>query len=189
MTGYLIRNGGVLGMTTKQLDERLAYIAGEISVNLGDSRGRANLFCLSKDVDEGLGLLKKILRTPVFDQEALTRYRGDVLSEMEQRNASASAIESREWQFLMYGDYPSTIPYRRTEQSINSITRDDLIAFHQKYFFPKNFILAVSGDFKTAEILTKLDNLLSDWPDQQLTLPALPDNSLSLAGCVHDLEV
>jgi len=175
LTGYLMRNGGVQGMTAKQLDERLAYLAGEISVNIGDSRGRANLFCLSKDVDEGLGLLKKILRTPVFDQEALTRYRADVLSEMEQRNASASAIESREWQFLMYGDHPCTIPYRQTEQSVNSITRDDLIAFHQKYFFPKNFILAVSGDFKTAEILTKLDNMLSDWPDQQLTLPALPD--------------
>ena len=50
-----------------------------------------------------------------------------------------------------------------------------MIAFHQKYFFPKNFILAVSGDFKTAEILTKLDNMLSDWPDQQLTLPVISD--------------
>jgi zinc protease len=175
LTGYLMRNGGVQGMTAKQIDERLAFLAGEISVNIGDSRGRASLFCLSKDVDEGLGLLKKILRTPVFDQEAFTRYRGDVLSEMEQRNASASAIESREWQFLMYGDHPSTIPYRRTEQSINSITRDDLIAFHHKYFFPKNFIIAVSGDFKTAEILTKLDNMLSDWPNQQLNLPVISD--------------
>ncbi|TFH63935.1 MAG: insulinase family protein, partial [Candidatus Zixiibacteriota bacterium] len=173
MTGYLMRNGGVQGMTAKEIDERLAFLAGEISVNIGDSRGRANLFCLSKDVDEGLGLLKKILRTPVFDQEALTRYRADVLSEMEQRNSSAAAIESREWQFLMYGDHPSTIPLRRTEQSVNSITREDMIAFQQKYFFPKNFILAVSGDFKTAEILTKLDVMLSNWPDQQLTLPVL----------------
>ena len=107
MTGYLMRNGGVQGMTAKEIDERLAFLAGEISVNIGDSRGRASLFCLSKDVDEGLGLLKKILRTPVFDQEALTRYRADVLSEMEQRNSSAAAIESREWQFLMYGDHPA----------------------------------------------------------------------------------
>jgi zinc protease len=175
MAGYLMRNGGVQGMTSKQLDERLAFLAGEISVSIGESRGRASLFCLTKDVDEGLGLLKKVLRTPVFDQEALTLYRGDVLSEMEQRNASASDIESREWKFLMFGDHPSTIPLRRTEQSINSITRDDLIAFHQKYFFPKNFILAVSGDFKTAEILPKLDNLLSDWPDQQLNLPVLSE--------------
>jgi predicted Zn-dependent peptidase len=90
---------------------------------------------------------------------------------MEQRNASTSDIEAREWQFLMYGDHPCTIPYRRTESSVNSITREDMIAFHKKYFFPKNFVLAASGDFKTDEILTKLDNMLSAWPDRKLSLP------------------
>ena len=29
MTGYLMRNGGVEGMTARELDERLAYLAGE----------------------------------------------------------------------------------------------------------------------------------------------------------------
>jgi len=178
MTGYLMRNGGVEGMTVKELDERLAYLAGEISVDIGGSRGTASLFCLSKDIDEGLELLSKVLRYPVFDSEALDRYRTDLLSEMEQRNASTSDIEAREWQFLMYGDHPCTIPYRRTEESVNSITREDMIAFHRKYFFPQNFILAVSGDFKTEEILTKLDNMLSGWSDQELSLPEIPDQIL-----------
>jgi zinc protease len=175
MTGYLMRNGGVEGMTVKEFDERLAYLAGEISVDIGGSRGTASLFCLSKDIDEGLELLSKVLRYPTFDSEALDRYRTDVLSEMEQRNASTSDIEAREWQFLMYGDHPCTIPYRRTESSVNSITRDDMISFHNKYFFPKNFVLAVSGDFKTDEILAKLDNMLGGWPDQTLTLPEIQD--------------
>ena len=169
ITGYLMRNGGVQGMTTKQLDERLAFLAGEISVDVGDSRGRASLFCLSKDVDEGLGLLKKVLQSPVFDPEALNRYRGDILSDMKQRNASASAIESREWDFLIYGDHPCTTPQRRTEQSVNSITREDMIAFQQKHFFPKNFIIAVSGDFKTTDILAKLDKMFVGWPNHELT--------------------
>ena len=175
MTGYLMRNGGVQGMTAKELNEQLALLAGEISVNIGGSRGTANLFCLSKDLDQGLELFTKVLRTPVFEQEALDRYRADVLSELEQRNASTRDIESREWSFLMYGNHPCTVPYRRTEQSINSITREDLIAFHKKYFFPKNFIFALSGDFKTKEILAKLDNMLEGWPDQKLNLPAIPD--------------
>jgi zinc protease len=175
MTGYLMRNGGVQGMTAKELDERLAFLAGEITVNISRSQGKVALFCLSKDIDEGLELLKKVLRTPVFDQEVLDRYRSDILSEMEQRNASTSAIETREWQFLMYGDHPCTIPYRRTEGSVNSITREDLTAFHKKYFFPKNFIFAVSGDFKTDEILAKLNNMLEGWTDQQLNIPTIPD--------------
>ena len=175
MTGYLMRNGGVEGETAKDIDERLAYLAGEITVNIDGAAGTANLFCLSKDIDEGLGLLAKVLRNPVFDQAALDRYRTDVLSEMEQRNASTDDIESREWQFLMYGNHPCTTPYRRTEQSVKSITRDDMIAFHKKYFFPRNFIFAVSGDFKKADIVAKLDKMLAGWPDQQLTLPVIAD--------------
>jgi predicted Zn-dependent peptidase len=175
MTGYLMRNGGVEGMTSKELDERIAFLAGEISINMRGSRGQATLFCLSKDIDEGLDLLKKVLRTPVFDEEAIDRYRTDVLSELEQRNASTSSIESREWQFLMYGDHPCTLPYRRTEQSVNSITREDMVAFHKKYFFPKNFIFAVAGDFKADDIITKLDDMLAGWPDQQLALQDISD--------------
>jgi len=175
MVGYLMRNGGVEGMTVKELDERIAYLAGEISVDIGSTQGLARLFCLSKDIDEGLDLFKKVIRSPVFDQEALDRYRADVLSEMEQRNASTATIERREWQLLMFGDHPCTTPYRRTEQSVKSITREDLITFHRKYFFPGNFVIALSGDFKTADILAKLDKLFEGWPDQDLNLPAVAE--------------
>ncbi len=175
VTGYMMRNGGVEGMTAKALDERLAFLAGEISVRIGEDQGQANLFCLSKDMDECLSILRRVLRTPVFDQAVLDRYRADVLSTLEQRNASTADIEEREWAFLMYGNHPCTTPLRRTGASINSIMREDLVAFHQKYFFPGNFILAVSGDFKTADLLKKLDGLLANWPNHSLDLPPIPD--------------
>ncbi|MFH1313502.1 MAG: pitrilysin family protein [Candidatus Eisenbacteria bacterium] len=175
MAGYLMRNGGVRGMTAKEVDERLAFLAGEISVNIGETQGAATLFCLSKDIADGLDLLKRVLQAPMFDQEAIDRYRADVLSRLEQRNASTAAIESREWEFLMYGDHPSTLPHRATEQSVNSITREDLVAFHEKYFFPKNFIFAVAGNFETDEILTRLNEMLDGWPDHELSLPEIPD--------------
>jgi predicted Zn-dependent peptidase len=175
IAAHLMRNGGVQGMTASEFDEKLALLAGEISVNVGNSQGTVSLFCLSKDADAALALLGKVLRTPAFDQKALDRYRTDLLSEMEQRNASTGAIERREWQFLMYGDHPATIPYRRTQASVESITREDLIAFHQKHFFPGNFIFAVSGDFKTNEILAKLEGLVAGWPDRELELPAVPE--------------
>jgi predicted Zn-dependent peptidase len=175
MTGYVMRNGGVEGMTGKELDERLAFLAGDVSVRIGEDEGRARLFCLAKDMDEGLALLRRVLRDPVFDAAVLDRYRADVLSGLEQRNAETSRIEEREWAFLMCGNHPCTTAMRRTGASVGAITREDLIAFHQKYFFPKNFILAVSGDFKTADVLKKLDALLADWPNHDLALPPIPD--------------
>jgi zinc protease len=175
MTAYVMRNGGVTGMSAKELDERLAFLAADLSVRIGDDRGQANLFCLAKDMDEGLALLRRVLQTPAFDPAVIERYRTDLLSELAQRNASSSDIESREWAFLLYGDHPCTTPYRRTARSLGTITRDDLVATHQTYFFPRNFVLAVSGDFKTADVLKKLDALLADWPSHELALPPIPD--------------
>ncbi len=173
MTTYMMRNGGAGGMTASEMDERLAFLAGSISVGINDDFGRASLFCLVKDMDEGLAILRKVLQTPAFDQAELDRHRGDILSGLAQRNASTSAIESREWAFLMYGDHPSTTEYRQTGDSISSITREDMIAFHQKYFFPGNFTVAVSGDFKTDEVISRLNTLFADWPGQDLELPAI----------------
>jgi predicted Zn-dependent peptidase len=175
MTAHLMRNGGVEGMTPAEFDEALALLAGEVSVNIGTSKGTVQLFCLAKDADAALDLLKKMLRTPAFEQAALDRYRTDVLSELEQRNASTRAIEAREWQFLMFGDHPSSTRFRRTKASVESITREDLAAFHEKFFFPGNFTLAVAGDLETEELVAKLNNLLADWPDRELSLPAVPD--------------
>ncbi len=175
MTAYMMRNGGAEEMTASEMDERLAFLAGSISVSISNDQSRASLFCLVKDMDEGLNILRKVLQTPVFNQAELDRHRGDILSGLAQRNASTSAIENREWSFLMYGDHPSTTRYRQTEKSINAITREDLAAFHQRYFFPGNFTVAVSGDFKTDEVLGKLNTLLADWPDQELELPKIAD--------------
>jgi zinc protease len=175
MAAHLMRNGGVEGMTAAEFDQQLALLAAETSVDIGSSKGTVSLFCLAKDADAALELMKKMLRTPTFDQASLDRYRADVLSELEQRNASTRAIEGREWQFLMYGDHPSSTGYRRTQASVESITREDLITFHKKYFFPGNFIFAVAGDLDTKEMLAKLNNLLADWPDSKLKLPAIAE--------------
>lgn len=175
MTAYAMRNGGTADMSAHDIEERLAFLAGTISVHIRDDMGNARLFCLAKDMDEGLAILKGMLKTPAFEQEMIDRHRVDILSELEQRNSSTGAIESREWSFLMYGDHACTRSERRTASSINAITRDDLVGFHGTYFFPKNFIFAVSGDFKAKDVLKKLEAFCADWPSRDIVLPPISD--------------
>jgi zinc protease len=175
ITAYMMRNGGITGMTAKEMDERLAYLAGSVNVSIGRDQGSGSLFCLMKDMDEGLEILKNVMRNPVFEQEALDRHKGDILSELEQRNSSTSRIERREWSLLLYGDHPSTTSLRRTEQSIASISREDLIAYHKRFFNPSNFIISVSGDFKKSDVIKKLNALFADWPNEKLDVPEIPD--------------
>jgi predicted Zn-dependent peptidase len=82
---------------------------------------------------------------------------------MERRNDRTDAIESREWNRLMRGDDFFTSKFS-TKASIESITREDLSAFHKKHYNPGAFILAVSGDFKTKEMIARLDAAMNGWP-------------------------
>ena len=64
--------------------------------------------------------------------------------------------------------------WRMEYQHIDNIKRDDLIAFYQRYFFPSNIVLAMQGDFSSAEIRAKLDKLFGSWNVKQAAVPPFP---------------
>jgi zinc protease len=76
-------------------------------------------------------------------------------------------------------------PYGRTEvgtrQSIQAITRDDLVTFHSRYD-PASLVLAVVGDVQTEAVLGRLEALLGDWqPQAGRTSRAVPPVALPAA--------
>jgi zinc protease len=59
---------------------------------------------------------------------------------------------------------------------VESITRDDLFAFHKRWFFPGNFVVTASGDFDRAEMVQKLEKLFADWPWTGTPPPPIPQD-------------
>jgi predicted Zn-dependent peptidase len=92
---------------------------------------------------------------------------------MERRNDRTGSIESREWSRLMRGRDHFTTRWS-TKASISSLTREDLISAHRRYYHPGNFILAVSGDFNTADLKTKLEAAMAGWESSGEQVPAVP---------------
>lgn len=191
LTGYLMTRGGVPSATAEELDERIAFLAAQLSSSISGFQGTVSLNLLSKDLDEGLGILREVLSAPKFSQDKLDLRKEQLLQAMKQRNDDSSDIESRERRILAYGEdfWSNRFP---TEGSLNNIDRDDLIAFHRRWVHPKNFVFAVSGDFETADMKRRLEELTADWPhDDGETPPPVPgDAELAAAGVyIVDKEV
>src|SRR5207249_6758523 len=72
----------------------------------------------------------------------------------------SSDIEAREAGFLAFGENFWANRYS-TSNSIAAITRDDLESFHRARFALQNFVVAVSGDFDRADMVSKLENIFS----------------------------
>jgi predicted Zn-dependent peptidase len=171
--GSQLRAGGTAHYKADAFDEEADFLAAEISSAVGATSGRASINFLSKDLDKALDLFFDMLRHPAFQQDQLDLYKGQQLQEIERRNDRTDEIESREWNRLLRGERHFTSIYS-TKASISSLTREDLVAFHKKYYGPGNFIVAVSGDFQTADMKARLEKAMEGWTDAGVARAQVP---------------
>jgi zinc protease len=176
LTGYLMARGGAGTDTAEQLEERLAFLAANLGANFGDTQGSVSLNLLSKDLEEGLQVLRAVLTQPRFQEDRLALRKKQVLQSMRQRNDDSADIESREREFLAYGEDFWANRYA-TEASIGAIAQEDLREFHKAWVHPANFVLAASGDFDRDTMIKKLEQLFSAWPSKGSSGQTVPANT------------
>ena len=173
LTGTVWRTGGAGSLDAKALDQELDFLAAQLSTSVGDTSGRVSLNLLAKDLDRGLALLMDVLRNPRFEDARLAKAKEDMISEMKRRNDDTEAIEDREWDRLIYGEdyWLNRLP---TKASVDGITRDDLVAFHNRLANPANFVIAVAGEFDRAAMIAKLNATLGAWKATGAPVPPVP---------------
>lgn len=175
IAGYLLTRGGTESKTAEELEERLAFLAANLGSGIGDDSGTVSLNLLSKDLPEGLAILREVLTAPRFQENKLELYRQQSIQAMKQRNDDSRNIQAREQERLAYGDR-FWASRNSTEKSITSISRDDLQAFHKKWIHPASFVIAASGDFDRDAMIQQLETLFANWPYTGETPPPIPTN-------------
>ena len=161
-TASLMRLGGTASRTPAEFDEAADFLAAQIGSSAGDTGARASLNVLTSSLGPGLDLLFDMLRNPRFDAERLAVEQGKAIEAMKQRNDDADDIRNREWGWLINGrEHFSS--RRATAAQVESITRDDLAAFHRRTWGAQNFVAAISGDVDPQAIAAELGKRLAGW--------------------------
>jgi zinc protease len=117
---------------------------------------------------------KEVLAHPRFDQKDFDREKNRTLLGIKQRGEDPGDLAEIAFMKAIYGDHPYGHPPEGDKETVEPLTRDDLVDFHKRTYTVKNGILVVVGDLKRAEAETIADNLLSALPDGE-ALPPLPE--------------
>ncbi len=168
--GMVMRTGGTKTKTGDEIDDELEQIAASVKTSIGLDSGRASVSVLKKDIDTGLNILADVLIHPAFREDKFLVAKMQVRSAISRRNDSVGRIASREFDKLIYG-LDSVYARHAEYATIDNITRDDLVAFHKRYFRPNNMMMAVWGDFKTEEMIEKIDKAFEGWARIDSDLP------------------
>jgi len=155
LTATLVRLGGTAQHPAAELEESIGALAARLGSSADDGFATVSLDCLSSRLDESLDLLFEMLAKPAFDAAPLEAEKRRMVSVMATRNDDPLRILDREWRWLLYGRGHVVARYP-TAPEIAPIARQDLVAFHARYWVPANMVLAVSGDVDTRAVLARL---------------------------------
>ncbi|BAQ65962.1 pitrilysin family protein [Geminocystis sp. NIES-3709] len=162
LTGSLMRLGGTKNHPPDQLNTILEQKAASIETSIGDTSGSASFSSLSYDFDMVFPLFAEVLQSPAFDNQQFELQKTGARGAIARRNDNPRDIARREFDKLIYGE---SSPYARTVEyeTLNNISREDLINFYSKYVRPENIILGIVGDFEPEEMKVTIEKTFDNW--------------------------
>ncbi len=197
--GYAADAGGKLGVasfamsmldtgtTTRSALEIAAEeerLGANISAASNLDASSVSLSALTTQLEPSIELWADLILNPVFEQQEMDRLRTQWLARIQQEKADPVALALRLLPPAMYGEgHAYAVPFTGsgTEQSIQSLTRDDLVGFHENWLRPDNATIFVTGDTTLEEMTRLLEDALDGWeapntpaPEKNITEAPLP---------------
>ncbi len=168
----LLRTGGAGALSPEQIDKSLEMMAADLGVNTETYTTNFNLSLQSKDLEKGMAILADLIRRPKFDPQRLELARRQAIEGLRRQNDEPEQIASRALMRAIYGEHP--LGRTPTEETVANVDRADLLQFHQRYFYPNNTWLAITGDFDRRQLMQTLEALFGDWQPGKFAQQEIP---------------
>jgi predicted Zn-dependent peptidase len=154
------------GTTTKsaeQVAQSIDSIGGAMGVGAGSDLTSIFAAVMKNSLNVGLDIISDIARNPAFAAQEIERQRQQMISAMKVSYEDPDYIAGTVFDRLVYGFHPYGKPDAGTPESLAAITREDLTAFHKRWFGPNNAILAIVGDVTPEEAFTGAERAFGNW--------------------------
>jgi zinc protease len=173
MTALLSEGAGDLD--AQEFAAALEDTAGSVSFSSGRDSVSLTIRSLTETLDDVIDLAHLALTRPRFDDASIQRVRAQQLSSLERAARNPNAMASRVFAELAYDAHPYARSADGTPETVAALTRDDILAAHQRAFSRARVFIGAAGDIAEDQLGTVLDRLLGDLPASAPELPPYAD--------------
>ncbi|MEI5677349.1 MULTISPECIES: M16 family metallopeptidase [unclassified Mesorhizobium] len=172
ITGLFDEGAGDLDSETYQ--SRLDDAGAEMSFTARRDSIYGSMRLLADQREEAFDLLRMAITAPRFDQAPIDRIRAQIVSGIVSGARDPEVAAQLKWASALYGDHPYARRDEGNEQSLATITADDLRAFHKAIFAREKLKISVVGAIDADTLKADLDKLFGSLPEKP-TLTPIPD--------------
>lgn len=156
-----------------QIAERAELLGARIGAGSSLDTAFLGVNAITSKLDESLELFSDVLINATFPQPDFERLKAQSLATIKQEKTQPQGIASRLFPKLIYGEghaYSNPFSGNGSEESVQKLSREDLVAFRDRWIRPDNATLLVVGDATLEGIKPLLEKHLAGWkaPDEPL---------------------
>ena len=178
---------GSKNRTSLQFAKEADLLGVGVSASAADDYMSMSASGLKKHMTKVLDLMTDALLNPIFPAEELDKTRTQTISGLLSERKDPDAVATRLQITVGFNVHPySMFP---TEERVKKITRDDLVAFHEKYFIPNNASLAIVGDITVAEIQPIIKKYFEKWKKGTPPKATFPEPKKITEPSVHLVDL
>jgi zinc protease len=176
LTAALLSRGSA-GRSAEQFAEEVEFLGGVLQADADEDRILIAGEFAARDFEAGLTLLAGMVRRPSFAPDEVERER-DLLGAA--RDAALDAPEDLAEEALarvLFPGHPYARPIEGFRPSLETLTREDVVAWHARHFAAGTALLAVVGPVDAARARRAVDRAFGDWgrgTGAPESIPAIP---------------
>jgi len=169
---------GIAGYEGVRLIERFEQLGTVASVWADWEGSYARLTVLKAQLAPALEMLAEVLRAPTFPVREVERLRDIRLADLVQQLAEPRGLADERFDAFLYAP---TTRYARsvggTPKTVGGITREQIVAFHDRHYGPKTTTLILVGDLTLEAGVELATTAFGDWRHAAVRGPAAVDTT------------
>lgn len=154
---------GTATRSAEQIANAIDSIGGAMGTGAGADLSFIQAIVMKDSLNFALDLVSDVAQHPAFATEEIERQRQQSLSGMRVSYDDPEFLANVVFDRLVYGFHPYGRPQAGTPEAVAALTRDDLLAFHKKWFGANNAILAIVGDVTPEEAFAGAERAFGAW--------------------------
>ncbi len=178
--------GGTKTRTALQISDEEAILGAQLAASSNLDVSIVELSALKSKLDPSLGLFADVILNPVFPDSDFKRQQQQQRARIQREKNTPIQMALRVFPGLIYGPghaYGNPLTGSGTTESVEKLTRDSLVKFHETWFKPNHATLIIAGDTSLAEVTPKLEKLFANWkagqiPEKNIKNVQLPEKSV-----------
>ena len=162
-------NEGAGNISSKEFQATLEQEGIEFSPDIDEDNFYLSIKTISSKLDTALKLAKLAITKPSFNPEDVERVRGQIYSILKKDNEDDEVVAQKSFNKEFFKDHPYSNIKDGTEESVSSITPDDLHNFVKEKFARDNVVVSIVGDVDDDTSKKILSDLASGLPEKSVT--------------------